>query len=137
MNTLELSYVSRTVTVILPATKETVFSFLSQIENLPAWATEFCSEVKREGAHHKVVTSSGELFFRIESDSETGVIDMFSGPTPTEQSIFPCRVIALPGQGSAVSFTFFRPADMTPDTFDQVYQSLLIEMEGLVQRFSR
>ena len=136
MNTQELPGVSRTVTIVVPAAKDAVFSFLAKIENLPEWATEFCQEVKRDGAHHKVVTSAGELFFRIEADPRSGVIDMFSGPSPTEQDIFPCRVIVLPDRRSAISFTFFRPADMPLEHYERLYQSLLIEMDGLAQRFS-
>jgi hypothetical protein len=135
-NPIELPSVSRTVTIVVPTSRERIFSFLSEIENLPKWATEFCQELKRDGAHHKVVTSSGELFFRIESDAKTGVIDMFAGPTPSEQGIFPCRVITLPGQRSAVSFTFFRPADMPEEMYDRQYRSLVIEMDGLAKRFS-
>ena len=136
MNSYDPSTISRTVTVILPAPKETVFSFLSKPENLPAWATEFCQELKREGTHHVVVTSSGDLYFRIEADAATGVIDMFSGPTPEEQAIFPCRVISMSEQTSAVTFTFFRPPEMTIEIFERQHGSLILEMDGLVRFFS-
>jgi hypothetical protein len=137
MNTIELSAISRTVTIVVPAAKDTVFSFLAKVENLPAWATEFCEGLKREGEHFKVVTSFGELFFRIEADPRTGVIDMFSGPTPTDMDIFPCRVIGLGGGRSAITFTFFRPADMPEEMYERQYQSLVVEMDGLVKRFSK
>src|SRR5688572_28578602 len=101
MNATEQSHSHRTVTIIVPAAKDRVFGFLTDIQNLPAWATEFCEELKRDGVHYKIVTSGGELFFRTESDPKTGVIDMFAGPTLTEQSIFPCRVIASPDQTTA------------------------------------
>lgn len=136
MNIIEQPSVSRTVTVVVPASKNAVFSFLSEIENLPAWATEFCEGLKHEGEHHKVITSFGELFFRIESDPRTGVIDMFSGNTSSEMDIFPCRVIGLPGGRAAISFTFFRHADMPTEMFERQYQSLITEMDGLVKRFS-
>lgn len=135
MNTAELSNVSRTVTVLVPASKADVFSFLSQVENLPEWATEFCEGLKREGEHHKVITSFGELFFQITADAETGVIDMFSGPTLTEMDIFPCRVVSLRDGRTAISFTFFRPADMPSELYERQYESLLKEMDGVARRF--
>lgn len=135
MNTLELSAVSRTVTIIVPAPKAEVFSFLSQVENLPVWATEFCEGLKREGEHYKVITSFGELFFQIESDPRTGVIDMFSGLTLEEMDVFPCRVISLRDGRTAVSFTFFRPADLPSEVYERQYQSLLTEMDGVAKRF--
>ncbi len=128
---------NRTVTIVVPASKETVFTFLSNVENLPAWATEFCERLKKEGGHYKVVTSSGELFFKIESDRETGVVDMFAGPTLDQMGIFPCRVIAMPGGPTAVSFTFFQPPNMPDEIYERQYKSLLIEMEGLKKRFAK
>jgi hypothetical protein len=127
---------NRTVTIIVAEAKDSVFDFLSNIENLPAWATEFCEELKRDGGHYKVVTSAGELFFRIESDRKTGVVDMFAGPALDQMGIFPCRVIAMPGGASAISFTFFQPPDMPDEVYERQYKSLLIEMDGLKKRFS-
>lgn len=136
MQVTEQSPTHRTGAPILPATKDRVSGFLANIENLPAWATEFCQELKRDGAHYKVVTSGGELFFRVESDPKTGVIDMFAGPTLTAQSIFPCRVITLPGHGIAVSFTFFHPPGVPNELYERQHASLLVEMDGLAERFS-
>jgi hypothetical protein len=126
----------RTVTIIVPASKDSVFDFLAKIENVPAWATEFCQGIKKEGGHHKVITSSGELFFKIESDRKTGVVDMFAGPTLDQTGIFPCRVIALPGDSAAVSFTFFQPPGMPDEVYEHQYKSLLVEMDGLKKRFN-
>ena len=126
---------NRTVTILVAAGKDTVFDFLSNIENLPAWATEFCEELKKEGGHYKVVTSGGELFFRIDADRKTGVVDMFAGPTLNQMGIFPSRVIMMPGGATAVSFTFFQPPDMPDEVYERQYKSLLIEMNGLKRRF--
>jgi uncharacterized membrane protein len=40
---------SETVTTVLEAPAETVFAYVADIENLPAWATEFAGELVREG----------------------------------------------------------------------------------------
>lgn len=126
---------SRTVTILVAAAKYVVFDFLSNIENLPAWATEFCERIKKEGGHYKVVTSNGELFFKMELDRNTGVVDMFAGPTLEQMGIFPCRVIAMPGGVTAISLTFFQPPDMPDEVYERQYKSLLIEMDGLKKRF--
>ena len=127
---------NRTVTIIVSAAKDAVLDFLSNIENLPAWATEFCEKLKKDGRHYKVVTSAGELFFKIESDRKTGVVDMFAGPTLEQMGIFPCRVISMPDGASAISFTFFQPPDMPDEIYERQYKSLLVEMDGLRKRFS-
>ena len=72
---------SRTVTAVLAAPQERVFDYLSKIENLPAWASEFARELKYEDGKAKVVNGLGEFYFAIEADAKTGVIDMYAGPT--------------------------------------------------------
>ena len=55
---------SRTVTTVLAAPKERVFAYLADVDNLPAWATEFARELKVEGGRHKVVNGLGEFLLR-------------------------------------------------------------------------
>jgi hypothetical protein len=40
--------ISKTVTAVLPAPQAEVFAFLSKVENLPLWATDFARELKYE-----------------------------------------------------------------------------------------
>ena len=52
-----------TVTTVVDAPREAVFGYLADIDNLPAWATEFARELKRDGDDYKVVNGLGEFFF--------------------------------------------------------------------------
>ena len=70
MNATRQAQVYRTITCIVPAVREEVFAYLADAENRPAWATAFCEELKRDGAHSTVATSAGELFFRAEDMPE-------------------------------------------------------------------
>ena len=56
---------SRTVTAVVDAPTDQVFAYLSRIENLPEWATEFARELRYENGKAKVVNGLGEFFFRI------------------------------------------------------------------------
>ena len=38
--------INRTVTAVLDAPKDVVFDYLSQVDNLPEWATDFARELK-------------------------------------------------------------------------------------------
>ncbi|HLM27325.1 MAG TPA: hypothetical protein VK304_10215 [Thermoleophilaceae bacterium] len=111
--------------------KEEVFAYLSDIENLPEWATEFARELRREHGDHKVVNNLGEFFFKIRADEATGVIDMLAGPTKDQLALFPTRVVAMPGGGSAYSFTMFQGPDMPTELFESQYESLLREFENI------
>lgn len=126
----------RTVTAVLDAPKDQVFRYLSQIENLPRWATEFARELKYEDGKAKVVNGLGEFYFSIESDPATGVIDMYAGATEEELSLFPTRVVELPGGRSAYSFTMFQASGQPDELFESQYRSLLLEFDNIRREFS-
>jgi hypothetical protein len=128
--------ISRTVTAVLDAPKEVVFDYLAQIENLPEWATEFARELKDDQGDAKVVNNLGEFYFRIAADPETGVIDMYAGPTKDEPALFPTRVVALPDGRSAYSFTMFKGSGMPDDLFESQYESLRREFDNIRARFA-
>jgi hypothetical protein len=126
---------SATVTKVLDASRQTVFDYMADIENLPQWATEFAREMRREGDDYKVVNGLGEFFFRIESEPETGVIDMFAGPTKEAMAVFPTRAVSLPDGRTAYSFTMFQGPEMPEELFDAQRASLereLVNLEGLL-----
>jgi hypothetical protein len=92
--------ITRTVTAVLDAPNDAVFDYLSKIENLPDWATEFAHELKYEDGQAKVVNGLGEFYFTIDADAASGVIDMYSGPGEDELALFPTRVVALGPTGA-------------------------------------
>lgn len=99
---------SHTQTQVYSVSMLTLFRFLSDIHNLPNWATGFALEVKEVDGKFKVVTPDGEIFFRIESNPETGIIDMFCGDTEDEMAYFPSRVLSLPNGNSAYHISNFQ-----------------------------
>ena len=127
---------ARTVTAVLDAPREQVFSYLADVENLPAWATEFARELKFEDGKAKVVNGLGEFYFSIEADPETGVIDMYAGPTEEELAVFPTRVVGLPGGKVAYSFTMFQGPEMPDELFESQYEALLREFDNIRDRFA-
>src|SRR5688500_19011558 len=127
---------ARTVTTVLDAKRERVFDYLSRIENLPRWATEFARDLKYEDGKAKVVNGLGEFFFTIEADVGTGVIDMYAGPTEDQLALFPTRVVPLPGGRSAYTFTMFRAPDTPAELFESQYRSLLRELENVREQLT-
>ena len=127
---------SKTVTAVLPAPREKVFAYLSDIENLPEWATEFARELRREDGAYKVVNNLGEFHFEIRADERTGVIDMLAGPSPDELALFPTRAVELSDGRTAYTFTMFQGPDMPDDLFDSQYASLQREFDNIRAVFS-
>jgi len=128
---------SETVTTVLPASPETVFEYMSDIERLPEWATEFARELRRDGADYKVVNGLGEFYFEIKADPDTGVIDMFAGPTKEQMAIFPTRAVGLPDGRTAFSFTMFQGPGMPDELFESQHQSLIREFANIEAAFAR
>ena len=127
---------SATVTTVLPAPREAVFDYLSNIDRLPEWATEFARELRREGNDYKVVNGLGEFYFEIRADPATGVIDMFVGPTKEQMAMFPTRAVTLPDRRTAYSFTMFQGADMPDELFEAQHASLRREFANIEAAFS-
>src|SRR5688572_18303683 len=97
----------RTVTVTVSADRDTVFAFLSEIENLPLWARESVASLWHEGPRWKARTPIGESHVALCSDARTGVIDLLMGEQPDELSLQPVRVVTQP-HGAAVTMTLFQ-----------------------------
>jgi hypothetical protein len=120
---------SRTHTLCLRAPKERAFAFLSEIENLPKWATLFCKELRpKADGRYKVVTPQGEIYFRIEADPHSGVIDMYGGSTEDQMAYWPARVVDAPGGSSLFIFTAFQYPGVKDEDF-------AAQCDGLKQEF--
>ena len=127
---------TRTVTAVLDAPSGEVFEFLSAVENLPAWATDFARELKYVDGKPKVVNGLGEFFFSIAADAETGVIDMYAGPAEDEMALFPTRVVSLGRDRSAYTFTMFKAPEMDDALFESQHRSLQREFDNIRAHFA-
>jgi hypothetical protein len=119
------------VTTVLRAPHDVVFDYMSDIEHLPQWATEFARELRRDGDDYKVVNGLGEFYFAIRADRSTGVIDMLAGPTKDAMAVFPTRAVELPDGRTAYSFTMFQGPDMPDELFAAQYASLRREFANI------
>ena len=126
-----------TITTVLEAPAREVFAYLSDIENLPGWATEFARELRRDGDDYKVVNGLGEFYFEIRADESTGVVDMYAGPDKRQMGVFPTRAVSLPDGRTAYTFTMFQGPDMPDDLFEAQLASLRREFRNIELRFGR
>ena len=122
---------SETVTTVLPVSRQRVFDYMSDVRNLPEWATEFARELREEDGEYKVVNGLGEFVFEIRADEESGVIDMYAGPTREEMAVFPTRAVSLPDGRTSYSFTMFQLPGMPDDLFEAQHASLRREIDNL------
>jgi hypothetical protein len=122
---------SETVTTVLPVSKVRVFEYMSDVRNLPEWATEFARELREEDGEYRVVNNLGEFLFEIRADERTGVIDMYAGPSRDQMAVFPTRVVSLPDGRTSYSFTMFQGPGMPDELFESQHASLKREFENI------
>jgi hypothetical protein len=122
---------SETVTTVVDAPYRRVFDYVSDIRNLPEWATEFARELREDGDGYRVVNNLGEFVFEIRADEATGVIDMYAGPSHDQLAIFPTRAVRLPDGRTSYSFTMFQGAGMPNELFDSQHESLKREFKNI------
>jgi hypothetical protein len=120
----------------LSVSKENVFAYVSDIQNLTEWATGFARKHKIVDGKHKLITPAGEIFFRIEADPKSGVVDMFGGPSEDRMACYPARVVALPGEASAFLFTLFQWPGLSDGAFRSQCESLSCELENVRRRLA-
>lgn len=125
----------RTVSVVVSASRDTVFNFLADIENLPKWATEFCERIELRHDGWWAYTTQGEMIVESDTDDRTGVIDLRVGPSADELGSFPVRVFPLAPDSTLVSFTFIQKPELSDERYEGQYHSLVVELWGLIRRF--
>lgn len=124
---------TNTVTAYFNAPRDKVFAYVADIENLPRWATGYCKELRKEGDDYKVVTPLGELYFRIDADPITGVVDMVSGPEKETMATYPVRVATMPDGGSLLLFTALQMPGRSDEDFAADCRGLKAEFENIRQ----
>ena len=127
---------SITETCVVTVPKDKVFAFLSDIENLPKWSTKFVKKIIPAEDKHKAVTPIGEVFIRLDTNEKAGLIDIYAGPTEDSMTPAYLRIISLPGNATAIMFTFFQYAS-TSDTVWKIFcEWIKVEVENIKKHFS-
>lgn len=123
---------SDTQTVTIDAPLDDVFAFISELENLPKWATGFCRSIRREGDRWTATTSQGEVAVEVVSDAKLGVVDFHISPAPDVRIVAASRVIPN-DRGSEYIFTQLQQPGMSDAIFEQQRHALDEELVLLKQ----
>ena len=126
---------SVTETCVVNASRDTVFEFLSDIENLPQWSTKFVNKISKVQGKYIAHTPIGDVFIRLDVSKTAGLIDIYAGPKEDAMTPAYMRVISLSNNDTAVMFTFFQ-YDSTPDALWKIFcQWIKIEVENIRKHF--
>jgi len=125
---------NRTISVTVPARRDDVFRFLSDLSNLPVWASESFQRLTFENDCAKVWTPTGEVYVAMIADERTGVIDLLTGSRLDEMMLCPLRVVSRP-HGACVTCTMFQAADEPEEFYERSYAAMLADFRRLISRF--
>src|SRR6266496_3832711 len=87
----------RSFHIVIDAPPEAVFDFVNDLSTLPRWAFHFCKGIRLVDDGAMVTTRSGEMYFGVTGDRDTGVLDWWAGPTRETAQRWPTRVVGLAG----------------------------------------
>ena len=127
---------SVTESCVILESKDTVFAFLSNFENMPKWSTQFVQQTKIIDGKKKAMTPLGEVFVRIDSDKKSGVIDIYAGPSESEMNPAFLRVISFSNNSCGVTFTFFKWPQTTDQMWEMFCDWIKIEVDNIKKIFS-
>ena len=126
--------VTETCMVCVP--KTTIFQFLSEVKNLPKWATQFVQKVMIVNGKQKAITPFGEVFLRFETNEKAGIIDIYAGPTEAAMTAAFMRVIPLSANSTGITFTFFQYPSTDDKTWKIFCEWIKIEVGNIKKHFT-
>jgi hypothetical protein len=126
---------TRILTLTLNASRESVFNFLADIENLPAWSAGFCEwiELHREGWW--AYTALGELAVETKVDDIAGEIDLRLHQTSGLRIVIPLRIRSDGEEGALVTLRCDQPPGLADDKYEELFDALLNGLRSLTERF--
>jgi len=109
---------SRVVTIAINCDPQTVYDFVSDLSNLPKWATTFCRAIKVIDGQWLIDTAQGPLKIRIAAKNNLGVLDHYVTTSLGNEVFVPMRVVPN-ASGTDIIFTIFQQANMSEEQFQE------------------
>ncbi len=101
------------------------YDFVSNPENFPKWAKNFCKSVNHVNNKWVAETPEGPVEFRFVKKNEYGILDHYV-KTLDKEIFVPVRVVPN-AEGSQIIFTLFQNAGMSDNNFEK--DSKLVEQD--------
>lgn len=123
-------YSSRTLSISINCHHEKVYDFVSDLENMPVWATTFCKSIKKADGEWIAVTPQGQVKIRLAEKNHFGVLDHYISPAPGVEVYVPVRIVPN-GYGCEMIFTLFRLPDMSEEQYAEDAQLVKKDLQTL------
>lgn len=103
---------SRTMSTSINRSPRTVYGFVSNLENLPRWASSTFPSIKEASGEWFVDTPQGQNKVMLAERNNFGILDHYVKLTSGVEVYVPMRVVKN-GGGSEVMLTVFQTPEMT------------------------
>jgi hypothetical protein len=121
---------SKTMSTSIKSDHKTVYDFVSNLENLPRWASSTFPSIKEVKGEWVVDSPNGRNKVMITEKNNFGILDHYVKLTSGVEVYVPMRVIKN-GDGSEVLLTVFQAPEMTDDEYAKDLQTVEKDLNHL------
>lgn len=107
---------SKTMNTFIKTDPKTVYDFVSNLENLPRWASSTFPSIKEMNGEWVIETPHGQNKVMVAERNDFGILDHHVRLTSGVEVYVPMRVVKN-GNGSEVMLTVFQTSEMTDEGF--------------------
>jgi hypothetical protein len=121
---------SKTMSTAIKSDPKTVYDFVSNLENLPRWASSTFPTINEVNGEWVVDTQNGRNKVMITEKNNFGILDHHVKLTSGVEVYVPMRVVKN-GDGSEVMLTVFQAPEMTEEGYTKDMQTVEKDLDHL------
>jgi hypothetical protein len=123
---------STSLTVSINCDPRTVYEFVSNLENLPKWASKAFQSIKQDKGEWIAETPQGSAKVDLAQRNDFGVLDHYVSLSTFGVEVYvPMRVVKNGINGSEVIFTLFYTSHMSEEKFAQDVKMVEQDLKNL------
>jgi hypothetical protein len=123
---------STSLTVSINCDPKTVYEFVSNLENLPKWASKAFQSIKQDKGEWIAETPQGSAKVDLAQRNDFGVLDHYVSLSTLGVEVYvPMRVVKNGINGSEVIFTLFYTSHMSEEKFAQDVKMVEQDLKNL------
>lgn len=136
MNKVKYNPPSKTISVVIHQSPNTVYQYVRNGFNLPLWAKSFCKSVEKGEGLWYVDTYNGRRQIRFVEDNPLGVLDHYVLRQGQKETYVPMRVLEVEN-GSELQFTLFHHEGISDEEFAAQERMVIADLSSLREILDR
>lgn len=121
---------SHTISISIKKDLKTVYEFISNLENLPRWASSTFPSIKEINGEWLIDTPQGQNKVKLTERNNFGILDHYVELPFGVEVFIPMRVVKN-NDGSEVMVTVFQTTEMTNEVYEKDLQTVNIDLNKL------